>query len=110
MPEPLQVGIGHQSKQVPVAHFVPRQDREVPVLLLVVAGRAVEPRLRRHVGLDADDGLHPMAPAGLVEVERTEHDAVIGQGEGRHAISRRLREEVIDPGRAVEQRELAVGV
>ena len=51
-----------------------------------------------------------MAPAGLVEVERTEHDAVIGQGEGRHAISRRLREEVVDPGRAVEQRELAVGV
>ncbi|HEX6208056.1 MAG TPA: hypothetical protein VF058_06810, partial [Actinomycetota bacterium] len=82
--EALEVGVGDEPQEVPVAGLVPGQDREVPVLLLVLAGVAVEPRARRHVGLDAEDRLDPSRPGLTVEVERAEHHAVVGEADRRH--------------------------
>ena len=55
-------------------------------------------------------GLMPVVPAGLVEVEDPVHVAVVGDPERRLAVGDRRRDEVVDPGRAVEHRELGVGV
>ena len=45
----------------------------------------VEPGLRRHVGLDADDRLDAGGLGLLVEVVRAEHVAVVGHRDRRHA-------------------------
>jgi hypothetical protein len=41
--EPLDAGVGNDLEEVPVAGLVPRDEREVPVRLVVVAALAVEP-------------------------------------------------------------------
>ena len=117
--EALQVGGRHELQQVAVAGLVLRQEREVVVLLLVLAGVPLEPRARRDVGLDADDRLDAGGAPGLEEAERAEHGAVIRDGHRGHAVARGLREDGrsvgmelrrLDPGGAVQQRVLGVDV
>ena len=55
-------------------------------------------------------GVIPASPAGRVEVEDPVHVAVVGDAERRLAVGDRRRDQVVDPGRAVEHRELGVGV
>src|SRR5690606_3878923 len=67
---PLQV-LGQQGEVMGAA---------VPVVLgasLLEAGAGNE------VGLEADDGLHPLADAGLVELDGAVHVAVVGDRQGR---------------------------
>ena len=91
--EPLQVGRGHQLQQVPVPRLVLGEEREVVVLLLVLAGVPLEPRARRHVGFDPDDRLDPGGATALEEPERPEHRPVIGHRNRRHAVARGLGED-----------------
>ena len=110
VPEPLQVGVCHQPKEVPVAFLARHQERQVPVLLLALAGSPVEPLARRHVGLHPDDRPDAVAAGGLVEVERPEHGPVVGEGDRRHPESGRLGAQVFHPRGPVQERVLAVGV
>ena len=55
-------------------------------------------------------GHDPLVTAGLVEVEDPVHVAVVGDAERGLAVGHGGRDEVPDPGRAVEHGELGVGV
>ena len=70
----------------------------------------VEARLRRDVGLDADDGLDARALGLLVELVGPEHVAVVGHGDRRHLQPRGLLEQGLQLGGAVQHRVLGVDV
>ena len=108
--EPLEVGGGDQAQEVPIPGLVPRQDREVPVLLLALAGRPLEPRRGGHVRLDPEDRLDADLGPGLVERQRAEHRAGVGDGQRRHLLLGRPREQRVDPGGPVQQRVFGVVV
>src|SRR4030095_14986361 len=75
-----------------------------------LTGRAVEPRARRDVGLDAHDGGDPGRSTCLVELERSEHRPVIGHTQGRHTDLPGPLEQGADPRCPVEQRVLGMRV
>jgi hypothetical protein len=117
--EPLEVRRGHELQQVPVPDLVACEERQVVVLLLVLAGLAVEPRARCHVGLDAEDGLDAVGMRRLVEAESAEHHPVVGDGDRGHVHPLGFREDRrgrsvgcrrLDAGGPVEQRILGVNV
>ena len=62
------------------------------------------------VGLEPDDRLDPVLATRLVVLDRSVHDAVIGQPERRHAELGGTRRHRLDLVRPVEQRVLAVDV
>ena len=62
------------------------------------------------VHLAALDRLDPVLAAGLVELHRAVHDAVIGQRQRRLTERRRALGQALDPGRPVQQRVLGVDV
>ena len=62
----------------------------------------------RDVGLAAEDRLHPVVLGLLVEVERAEQVAVVGDGHRLHAALEHLREQVVEADGAVEQAILRV--
>ena len=68
----------------------------------------VEAAVRRHVRLDADDGLHALGLHGPVERVRAEHVAVVRHAHRRHALPRDLLRQEIDLRHAVEHRVLGV--
>ena len=74
------------------------------------AGRALAAVVVGHVRLGADDRLDAVALALLVEVEDPVHVAVVGDAERRLAVGDRLGDQLVEPGRAVEHRELGVDV
>ena len=118
----LHEGEARELDQVLVAGLVLGQQREVVVELLAalgVATRVVDPAAAGrslaavvvgHVGLGADDRLDPLLVALAVEVERAVHVAVIGDADRRLAVADRLGDELVEPSRAVEHRELGVDV
>ena len=117
--EALEVGLRDELQQVAIAGLVPRQERQVVVLLLALTGVAIEPRAGSHVGLDPDDRLHARRPSGGVELQRSEHRPVIGHRQGGHPVGERLGEDRrgrwvglrrLDTRRAVQQRILRVRV
>jgi hypothetical protein len=110
--EALEVRGGDELQEIPVSPLVAGEEGEVVVLLLVLAGLAVEPRARRDVGLDAEDRLDAVGMRCLVEAERAEHHAVIGDRDRRHRHALGLREDrrrrpvrcgCLDPGRPVQE-------
>ena len=118
----LEEGQTRQLDEVAVPLVGLGQQREVVVELLAAVGlaarvvdptapyRTLGPVLERHVRLGADDGLHALGPALLVEVEGAVHVAVIGDADGRLAVADRLRHQFVEPCRAIEHRELGVHV
>jgi len=60
------------------------------------------------IGLEADDWLDVVRPAGLVEVDRAVHHPVVGEAEGGHAELGRPLHHRVDLAGPVEQRILAV--
>ena len=81
-------GLARQLDQVAVAGLVLHQKHQhVRLGPLVVAGAALVPVVRTDPELAADDGLHPLAGAGLGELERPEQVAAIGDGHGRHGVA-----------------------
>ena len=63
---------------------------------------------RGDVDLAAEDRLDALLPRVVVEGDRREHVAVLGDGERRHAQLLRLVEQLLDAAGAVEQGELRV--
>jgi hypothetical protein len=119
---PLEVGGRRELDEVAVAGGRLRKQGQVVVKLVtasVVAACVVhaatpdgplEPRVRRHVGLGADDRRDPLLAALLVEVEDAVHVAVVGDGERRLTVGDGRGHDVPDSGSAVEHRVLGVGV
>ena len=62
------------------------------------------------VGLEPEDRLDPVRPAGLVVLDRAVHHPVVGEPERRHPELRRAGGHRLDLAGAVEQRVLAVDV
>ena len=105
----VEVGVGEEPAQVPVADEVLGQEDEVE-RLRVGLPLAVAHGPPGDVGLDADDRLDPLGLRGLVEGDGAVEGAVVGQGEGIEAQPLRLVDEIADPAEAVEERELGVDV
>ena len=72
-----------------------------PALLVAAAGRDVH--------LAPEDRLHAARARVVVEHDRGEHVAVLGHRNGRHLQLLHLIQQLVDPARAVEQRELECG-
>ncbi len=68
----------------------------------------VEPAALRDVDLAAENRLQSAVARVIVEDDRREHVAVLGDGERRHLQLDRLVEQLVDAAGAVEQRELGV--
>ena len=83
----VEVGVGDEAAQVPVAGPVLGQQDEV-VGLGVGLALAVGHRASGDVGLDADDGLDLALLAGLVEGDRAVERAVVGDGEASRSPAR----------------------
>ena len=86
----VEVGVGEEPAEVPVADEVLGQEDQVEGLrvglpLAVAHGPAGDVRLH------ADDRLDPLGPGGLVEGDRAVEGAVVGQGEGIEARAARPR-------------------
>ena len=103
---PLEEALGDQRGQVLVADVAGGEQRDVGL----VADRPVEAPARRDVRLAADDRREALLLRGIVELDRAEHHAVVGQRNPRRAFVRRLATECVDATRAVEQRVLGMHV
>ena len=118
----LEEGQAGQLDQVAVAGVALGQQGEVVVELAAAlgvatgvvhpapAGRALRAVVVGHVGLGAEHRRDPLGLAGPVEVEDPVHVAVVGDADGRLAVGRGRRDQVLDPRRAVEHRVLGVDV
>ena len=77
----LDEALGDQIAEVAVAGLVAAEEDEVGVVV-VQAVLLLRAAARGDIDLAADDGLDPLGDAGLIEVHRAVHDAVVGDGEG----------------------------
>ena len=105
----VEVGVGQEPAEVPVADEVLREEDEVE-RLGVGLPLAVAHRPAGDVRLDADDRPDPLGLRGLVEGDGAVEGAVVGQGERIEAQALGLVDEIADPAEAVEERELRVDV
>ena len=71
---------------------------------------AIDPAALGNVGLDADNWLDPRLARSLVELDRTEHVAVIGERKSRHAGVLRCRDDVVQSVSTVEEAVLAMAM
>ena len=71
--------------------------------MLVQLGVAVRHAARGEVGFEPDDGFDSGSPGGVVELDRAEHGAVVGQGDGIHPHGLGSRDELLDIAEAVQQ-------
>ena len=118
----LEEGLAGELDEVAVAGLVLGQQGQVVVELPAAlgvaagvvdppaAGRALAAVVVGHVGLGADDRLDPLLAALLVELQRPVHVAVVGDAERRLPVGDRLGDQLVEPGRPVEHRELGVDV
>src|SRR5258708_2385055 len=67
-----------------------------------------QPAARRYVHLAPQNRLQPARPRVVVKDHRREHVPVLGHADRRHIQRLGLIEQLVDPARAVEQRELRV--
>ena len=108
--EALRVADGHELHEVVVARLVLGQERQVVVGLLDAGPRLVVAAARGHVDLAAEDGLDALVEAGVVEGDRSEHVAVVGDGHRLHAEPSHLVHHLVDVAGPVEQAVLGVEV
>ncbi len=107
--EAFRIPRGHQLDQVVEALVGLGQQHQMVGRL---AGRAAlrAAIARRDIHLAAENRLDAPLPRRVVEPDRGEHVAVLGDGEGRHPERLRLIQQFVNAARAVEQRELGVEV
>ena len=106
--EPFGVAGRHQLDQVLVALVGLGQQHQVVGLAL--RARSCRTGCPRDVDLAAEDRLQPAIARVVVEDDRREHVAVLGDRERRHLQLDRFVEQLVDAAGAVEQRELGVQV
>ena len=98
-----------EPHQVEVAGVVGGEEGQV-VGVAVDAPLAKQAGPGRDVYLAADDRLDPGFLAGLVEVDRAVHDAVVGESDRGHVELGRSSHHRLDAAGAIEQRVLGVVV
>ena len=112
--EARQVGLGDEPDEVLVALLRRGEDRQVVGVALARLARrlgfAVPAIRRRDVRLDADDRPDAVLQRLVVEGERPEHVAVVGDGDRGHAELRHALAELRQAVGAVEERVLTVKV
>ena len=101
--EALQVPHRVEVREVLPADLVLGQQDEV-----VRAPLGLVEAIGRDVGLAAEDRLHPVGLGLLIEIERAEQVAVVGDGHRLHPALEDLREEVVEADGAVEKAILRV--
>ena len=104
--EALEEGERGEPHQVAKAPLVARQQDQV---VGAVAG-AVAAAPAGDVRLHPDDRLDARLARRLIELDRPEQRAVVGEGQGRHRQLGGARHHALDGARAVEQRIVAVVV
>jgi hypothetical protein len=106
----LDVAAGDDADEVPVALLAGGEQHQVIDGVVPVTGPVAVAAGPGHVHLAAEDGLDLLLLAGLVELDRAEHVAMIGEGHGAHPLGLGARHQVLDLERAIEQRVLRVDV
>ena len=107
--EPLQVADAGELDQVAVALQVFRQQGDM-VVNLAFLGLFLPAVAGGDIGLDADNRLDPLVPRRAVELERPEQVAVVGQGQGGHAETGGLGDELSGLAGPVQQAVIRVVV
>ena len=112
VPIPLHVGGGRERDEVAVAGIVLGQHRQVVVALLAVgpARALLVARPDRLVELRAQDRPEPGGGGGLLELDETEEDTVVGDGHRRLLVTGDGLDQVGDARRPVEHRVIGVHV
>ncbi len=105
----VDVGVGHEPAQVAVADRVAREQDQVVGLAIGLA-LLVGHRPTGDVGLDADDRLDALRPAGLVEGHRAVQGPVVGQREAVESVRGGRVHQLRDSPEPVEQAELGMDV
>ena len=109
--ETLQVGLGDELDQVPVASEIAHQHGQVVgALVATVLGAALGPPAGGDVELAAHDGLDPGLLGGQVEIDGAEEVAVVGERDRRELQALGLGHELLELGGAVEEAVLRVDV
>ena len=103
----LQIAERGELDQVPEAGAVAGQQRQVVAL---VAHLLALVAVVHEVGLEAQDRLHAVLAARLVELDRAVQDAVVGEPQRGHAELGGAGRELLDLAGAVEQRILGMDV
>ncbi len=96
----FEIGAAHEASDVAVSQRGLAQQRDSRRL------RAIARLMDQQV--DADDRLHARAQRRLVELHHREQVVLIGDGDGRHALRRGGRDEIVHAHHAVDQRVLGV--
>ena len=106
--EPLQVRGGDQLDEVPVAGVALGEDGHVVWAAFV--GVALVPAARCDVHLASDDRANALGLGVLVEVDRSVHAAVVGDGEAVHSEVFGALYQGFDAAEAVQHGVFGVGV
>ena len=101
--EALEVPHRVQVREVLPADVVLREQDQV-----IAAAFGLVVSIGRDIGLAAEDRLHAVLLGLLVEVQRAEQVAVVGDGDLLHAALEHLGKQVVEADRAVEQAVLRV--
>ena len=117
----LQESLTRQFDEVAIARVVFTQQRHVVVQLATRFGvaarvinfgttslRPLEARLVRHVGLGADDGVDASATSRLIKLKDSVHVAVVGDADGRLAVTDGAFDQIINSSGPVEHRKLGM--
>ncbi len=109
--EAVERRLGGDLHQVAVA-LVGLGEHDQVVVVIAVGRRAVHAVvvLLADVELAADDGLDAVLLGGIVEMQRAEDVAVVGDGDGRLPELGHARHELVDVAGAIEQRVIGVQV
>ena len=108
--EALEVGLGGEFDEVAEAGTVLGEKREVVTGFFEIAGIFFEAAVGGDVGLVADDGVDAFLFGLLIELESAVEVAVVGEGQGVHAVGLGAGDELVDGAGAVEEAVMAVAV
>jgi hypothetical protein len=108
--EALGVAGRHQLDEVVIPLVAGRQQRQVVVGLANPRARLVVPTADGNIRFTAEDRLEALGTAGVVELDRAEHVAVVGDRHRLHAELRAALDDLADAAGAVKQAELGVQV
>ena len=109
--EPLQVRLRHELDEILIPCAVSYEDRQVVgTLVAAVLRAAFATASGRHVELAPEDRLDAGLLGCEVEIDRAEEVAMVGERDRREPELLRLRDELLELGRTVEQAVLGVDV
>ena len=108
--EPFQIGLAHQLDQVLVSSTARGQEDEMIIVIMREVPLSGQPASWRQVRFAAEDGLDSPGLSLLIKLDRTEHIAVVRDGDRRHAEFFDLPDQRRNLIRAVQQAVLRMQV